>query len=94
MKIKALDHEYTLPVSAEASVGEIGHTRTAGSTMDHLLHPALPRIARDSPIHSVRLEYPSTDYSLFGWKTAWWVVFIIFISLGGLIPKFIFRIQI
>lgn len=92
--IKVMDRQYDLPVYAAASTGLIGYTRTAGSTMDQLVHPGLPRMGRELPIHSVRLEYPSSAYSLFGWKTSWWLIFLIFISLGALIPKFIFRIEI
>jgi hypothetical protein len=86
--------EYRLPVRAEKTNGTIGHTRTAGSFFDPLLYPSLPMIPANSPLKSVELDYPSTEYELFGWGTHWLVVFIIFSFVGALIPKFVFKIEI
>jgi uncharacterized membrane protein (DUF106 family) len=94
LDVKVIDNTYRLPITAERSNAPIGFVRTAGSFSNPLLHPGLPKIPGDSPIQSVELHYPSASYSLFGWKTHWLVVFIIFSFVGALIPKFIFKIEI
>jgi hypothetical protein len=92
--VTVYDKTYDLPVVAEVSNAPIGHSRSAGSILDPLLHPSLPKIPKDSPIKAVRLRYPGADYSLFFWRTHWLVVFIVFSFAGALIPKFIFKIEI
>lgn len=94
MHIKVGDSEYDFPVRAEETNGTIGYTRTAGSFFDPFFHPSLPMIPSESPIKAVSLQYPSTEYELFGWGTHWLVVFIIFSFVGALIPKFVFKIEI
>jgi hypothetical protein len=94
MDVKVYDKTYSFPVCAERSNGPIGHVRVAGSIFNPLLYPSLPQIPKDSPIKAVKLNYPKADYSLFGWRTHWLVVFIIFSFVGALIPKFVFRIEI
>jgi uncharacterized membrane protein (DUF106 family) len=91
--IKAFDKTWTLPVAAELSNKTIGHRRATGA-FSPLLYPSLPKIPKDSPIQSVELHYPSTDYPLFIWRTHWLVVFVVFSFIGALIPKFVFRIEI
>ena len=86
--------DYRMPVRAEKTNGVIGHTRTAGSFFDPLLFPSLPEIPAESPLKAVSLQYPPTEYELFGWGTHWLVVFIIFSFVGALIPKFVFKIEI
>lgn len=92
--VTAYDAPYEFPVVAAASNRTIGFTRTANSAGETLLHPSLPEIPRNSPIESVHIQYPTPDYSLVFWRTPWWVVFIVVVSLGALIPKLLFRIEI
>ncbi len=92
--VMVYDKTYSFPVRAERSNGPIGHIREAGSIINPLLFPSLPRIPKDSPVKSVELRYPTADYPLFVWRTHWLVVFIVFSFVGALIPKFLFRIEI
>jgi hypothetical protein len=92
--VTVYDTPYRFPVVAAESNRTIGHSRTANSRSDALLHPALPEIPRNSAIQSVTLRYPSPDYPLVFWRAPWWVVFLVLVSLGALIPKFLFRIEI
>jgi uncharacterized membrane protein len=94
LTVKVNDQDYVFPVRAERSNAPIGHVRSDGAVWNPLLFPSLPRIPKASAIQTVELHYPSTDYSLFGWRTHWLVVFIIFSFVGALIPKFLFKIEI
>jgi hypothetical protein len=94
LTVRVYDQEYVFPVRAERSNATIGHTRSDGKLWNPLLYPSLPRIPGESAIQAVELRYPSADYSLFGWRTHWLVVFIIFSFVGALIPKFLFKIEI
>lgn len=92
--VTVYDTPYEFPIVASSSNRTIGFTRTANSPLESFLHPALPPIPRNSAIESVHVQYPDTDYSLVFWKTPWWLVFIVVVSIGALIPKFLFRIEI
>jgi hypothetical protein len=92
--VTVYDKTYQFPVRAEVSNAPIGHVRGSGSILNPLIYPSLPRIPADSPLESVELHYPGTDYSLFGWRTHWLVVFIVFSFVGALIPKFLFKIEV
>jgi len=94
LKVTVYDKSYSVPVRAERSNATIGHVRKAGSILDPLVHPSLPRIPKESPIKAVELLYPSADYPLFVWRTHWLVVFIVFSFVGALIPKFLFKIEV
>ena len=94
VQVTAYDKTYAFPVTAEANNRGIGHSRTANSTIQSLIHPTLPPLRKDSPIQSVSLTYPESSYSLFGWHTHWLVVFIICSFVGALIPKFLFGIEV
>jgi hypothetical protein len=92
--VTVYDTPYEFPVFVAASNRSIGYTRHANSHADALFHPGLPAIPKNSALQSVHLDYPARDYSLVFWQTPWWLVFIVVVSVGALIPKFIFRIQI
>lgn len=93
-KVTVYDTAYEFPVSAEESNAAIGYTRTANSVADPFLHPGLPAIPKNSAVQSVHLTYPERDYWLAVWKAPWWVVFLVVVSLGAIIPKFLFGIEI
>lgn len=94
VQVSAYDKPYSFPVTAEISNLGIGHMRTANSTVQSLIHPTLPPLRKDSPIQSLKLGYPGSSYSLFGWRTHWLVIFIICSFVGALIPKFVFGIEV
>jgi hypothetical protein len=92
--VRVYDTPYEFPVTAAVSNKPIGHTREANSLASPLLHPSLPMIPKNSAIESVDLHYPTQDYWLVFWQAPWWVVFLVLISVGALVPKFLFRIEI
>jgi len=92
--LTAYDKAYEFPIFADVSNDAIGRKRTANSWTDALIHTGLPALPANSPIESVELRYPTTDYSLFGWHTHWIIVFIVLSFLGATIPKFLFGIEV
>lgn len=88
------DKRYSFDVVAEANTDVIGRERVANSMTDALIHLGLPKLPLDAPFESVHLNYPSTDYSFFGWRTHWIVIFIIWSFIGAAIPKFLFGIEV
>ena len=92
--LNALGKSYRMPVRVEVSNTAIGRNRKTGAVWSPLLHPSLPRLPEDSPIERVSLDYPSAQYTLFGWKTHWLVVFIVFSFIGALVPKFLLKIEV
>jgi len=94
LALRAMNTEVSLPLVAERDNAVIGWSRRARSGRDMLLHPGLDALPDHSPIASIRVDYPGERYSVFGWRTHWLVVFLIGSMVGGLIPKFLFRIDI
>lgn len=92
--ITVYDTPYEFPVTAEVSNKSIGYTRTANAVLDPLFHPALPTIPKNSAIQSIHLDYPSPRYWLVFWRAPWWVVFLVLLSVGALVPKFVFGIEV
>jgi len=92
--VTVYDTPYEFPIVVAKSNRSIGYTRHANSHADALFHPGLPVIPKNSALQSVHLEYPTRDYSLVFWQSPWWLVFIVVVSVGALVPKFLFRIQI
>jgi hypothetical protein len=92
--VKVYDTVYQFPVVARESNGVIGYTRSANSVADPFLHPGLPTIPKNSGVQSVHLEYRPASYSLVFWDAPWWVVFLVLVSVGALIPKFLFGIEV
>ncbi len=95
LNFTVLDKEYTAPLTTQPGVETKGRQRAANGFFDPLLYPpGLPKIRGDMPYAGLTIDYPDTDYSVFGWRTHWLVVFIIWSFVGALIPKFLFRIEV
>jgi hypothetical protein len=94
MTLSAGDHSYSFPLVADPAYRMIGHTKSASSFIEPLLHPALPPTPKDGPFQRVAIHYPGRSYSLFGWHTHWIVIFLFYSLLGALALKFLLKIEI
>jgi hypothetical protein len=75
--VRAGDSAFGKSVHATPGVHRRAPERLAASFLDQLLYPAETALPADGPVRAIRLAYPATDVSLFGWKTHWMVVFLI-----------------
>lgn len=87
-------HEYALPLVAEPGHRMIGSARNVSSIIEPFVHPALPPIPDDSPIRSVRLQYPGASYPLLLWRVHWIVVFLVFSLIGAVLIKILVGFEI
>jgi len=73
--------------------GAVSALRT-GNLTEVLFNPGEPPIQGSTAIESIRVDYPSRDFSLFGWNIHWMILFFVFCMVFAFALKGVVGVEI
>jgi hypothetical protein len=79
--------DFAKDLSVAAPFARLSPVRQTSSLEGQLQYPGEPPLPGSSPVHSIRVGYPSRDYSVFGWRLPWLAVFFGLVTAFALLLK-------
>lgn len=86
--------EFAKDLIVSSVFARLSPVRQTPSLVGQFQYPAESPLPASSPIQSICVDYPSRDYTIFGWRLPWLAVFFGLVTAFALLLKGRFRVSL
>ncbi|MBI5118202.1 hypothetical protein HZA56_17130 [Candidatus Poribacteria bacterium] len=88
------DEQLKTPIIVSNKVQRVYPVRSRPGLMAAVLAPGQRPLPDSSKLKEIRIEFPSQELAVFGWRTNWLVIFFVASILAGYLLKGVFKVSL